>query len=37
MEGKFNNLPHLTVRRKELRNNSTSAEAALWNLLKVVS
>ena len=34
MTNKLNNLSYLKSRRKELRNNSTSAEAALWNLLK---
>ncbi|MEQ8477307.1 DUF559 domain-containing protein [Fulvivirga sp.] len=29
----FNNLPHLKTFRKELRNNSTPAEATLWTLL----
>lgn len=30
----INNLKHLKARRKELRNNLTPAEAALWTLLK---
>ncbi|MGB2174631.1 MAG: type ISP restriction/modification enzyme [Flavobacteriaceae bacterium] len=30
----INNLPHLKTFRKELRNNSTPAEAKLWTLLK---
>jgi len=29
-----NNLPHLTTRRKQLRNNATSAEKLLWLYLK---
>lgn len=31
---KINNLSYLKDRRKELRNNLTPAEAALWNILK---
>ena len=34
MKEKFNNLPKLKLRRKALRNYSTSAEATLWTLLK---
>ena len=34
MKEKFNNLPKLKLRRKVLRNHSTSAEATLWTLLK---
>ena len=30
----INNLPHLKTFRKELRNNSTAAEATLWTLLQ---
>ena len=30
----INNLPYLKQTRKLLRNNSTSAEATLWNYLK---
>jgi len=30
----LNNLPHLKQKRKNLRNNSTPAEATLWNFLK---
>ena len=30
----LNNLPHLKTLRKELRNNLTPAEAALWKALK---
>lgn len=31
---KLNNRPYLKDRRRELRNNLTPAEAALWTLLK---
>lgn len=34
MRERFNNLKHVLPRRRNLRNNSTSAEATLWNLLK---
>ncbi len=34
MEEQFNNLKILKPQRKYLRNNSTSAEATLWNHLK---
>ncbi len=32
--GKLSNLPHLKKYRKELRNNLTPAEAALWTCLR---
>lgn len=34
MGKRFNNLKHLLTRRRQLRNHSTAAEAALWVLLK---
>ena len=34
MKGRTHNLPKLTTQRRTLRNNSTSAEAMLWNMLK---
>ncbi len=34
MKGRTHNKPELTTQRKTLRNNSTSAEAMLWSMLK---
>ena len=34
MKGRTHNLTELTAQRKRLRNNSTSAEAMLWSMLK---
>ena len=33
-KGQIKNVSYLTTTRKQLRNNLTPAEAALWNLLK---
>ena len=35
MTSRTHNQPALTTQRKTLRNNSTSAEAMLWNMLKL--
>lgn len=34
MKKQLNNRPELRSRRRDLRNNSTSAEAVLWTMLK---